>query len=80
MTTAALRVEPTAAVASVLLFRATTSIAKQLFQNSSLLLLAGLLHLGSGAGLTLLRLLQDCSFWSVSRVKCHSATCAYNID
>ncbi|TLZ44374.1 MAG: hypothetical protein E6K32_05540, partial [Gammaproteobacteria bacterium] len=48
-----------AALASALLFGATTPIAKQLLNGASPLLLAGLLYLGSGVGLTLLRLVQD---------------------
>jgi len=50
---------PTAALASALLFGATTPLAKQLLQGSSPLLIAGLLYLGSGIGLALLRLIQD---------------------
>ena len=48
-----------AALASALLFGATTPIAKQLLNGASPLLLAGLLYVGSGVGLTLLRLVQD---------------------
>jgi len=48
-----------AALASALLFGATTPIAKQLLNGASPLLVAGLLYLGSGVGLTLLRLVQD---------------------
>ncbi|TLZ11828.1 MAG: EamA/RhaT family transporter, partial [Gammaproteobacteria bacterium] len=48
-----------AALASALLFGATTPIAKQLLNGASPLLLAGLLYVGSGVGLTLLRVVQD---------------------
>ena len=44
---------------SALLFGATTPIAKQLLNGASPLLVAGLLYLGSGVGLALLRLVQD---------------------
>jgi len=48
-----------AALASALLFGATTPIAKQLLNGASPLLVAGLLYVGSGVGLTLLRVVQD---------------------
>ena len=48
-----------AALASALLFGATTPIAKQLLNGASPLLVAGLLYLGSGVGLAVLRLVQD---------------------
>src|SRR6267154_928507 len=48
-----------AALASALLFGATTPIAKHLLNGASPLLLAGLLYVGSGVGLTLLRVVQD---------------------
>jgi drug/metabolite transporter (DMT)-like permease len=48
-----------AAVLSALLFGVTTPVAKQLLEGSSPLLVAGLLYLGSGLGLTLLRVVQD---------------------
>ncbi|HWW20692.1 MAG TPA: EamA family transporter [Steroidobacteraceae bacterium] len=48
-----------AALVSALLFGATTPIAKQLLQGATPLLIAGLLYLGSGIGLGLLRLIQD---------------------
>jgi drug/metabolite transporter (DMT)-like permease len=47
------------ALASAVLFGATTPIAKQLIHATSPLLTAGLLYLGSGVGLAILRLLQD---------------------
>ncbi len=47
------------ALLSALLFGVTTPLAKSLLQHSSPLLLAGLLYLGSGLGLTLWRLAQD---------------------
>ncbi len=48
-----------AALVSALLFGATTPIAKQLLNGASPQLVAGLLYLGSGLGLTLLRVVQD---------------------
>jgi drug/metabolite transporter (DMT)-like permease len=48
-----------AALASALLFGATTPIAKQLLNGAAPLLVAGLLYLGSGLGLLLLRVIQD---------------------
>src|ERR1700704_4806962 len=48
-----------AALASAVLFGATTPIAKQLLEGASPLLLAGLLYLGSGIGVSLLRVVQD---------------------
>jgi drug/metabolite transporter (DMT)-like permease len=48
-----------AALGSALLFGATTPIAKQLLNGASPLLVAGLLYLGSGVGLALVRLVQD---------------------
>ena len=50
---------PVAALLSAALFGATTPIAKALLRETSPLLVAGLLYLGSGLGLTLLRLIQD---------------------
>jgi drug/metabolite transporter (DMT)-like permease len=54
-----LHIGPAAALASAVLFGATTPIAKQLLHDTSPLLIAGLLYLGSGIGLALWRLLQD---------------------
>ena len=54
-----LSVGPAAALVSALLFGATTPIAKQLLNGEPPLLVAGLLYLGSGVGLALLRLVQD---------------------
>src|SRR5947209_19917057 len=48
-----------AALASAALFGATTPIAKQLLEGASPLLVAGLLYLGSGIGVGLLRIVQD---------------------
>jgi drug/metabolite transporter (DMT)-like permease len=48
-----------AALASAVLFGVTTPIAKQLLTGSQPLLIAGLLYLGSGAGVSALRLAQD---------------------
>jgi len=48
-----------AALASAVLFGATTPIAKQLLEGASPLLVAGLLYLGSGIGVSLLRVVQD---------------------
>jgi drug/metabolite transporter (DMT)-like permease len=50
---------PAAALGSAVLFGATTPIAKTFVQSSSPLLVAGLLYLGSGAGLALWRVIQD---------------------
>jgi drug/metabolite transporter (DMT)-like permease len=51
-----------AALVSALLFGVTTPIAKQLLKGAGPLLVAGLLYLGSGVGLTLLRFVQDRGF------------------
>jgi drug/metabolite transporter (DMT)-like permease len=48
-----------AALAAALLFGASTPIAKQLLRDISPMLLAGLLYLGSGVGLSIARLLRD---------------------
>lgn len=48
-----------AALAAALLFGASTPIAKQLLRDVSPMLLAGLLYLGSGVGLSVARLLRD---------------------
>jgi drug/metabolite transporter (DMT)-like permease len=53
------RIGPAAALASALLFGATTPIASRLLIGSSPLLVAGLLYLGSGIGLSILRACQD---------------------
>lgn len=44
---------------SALLFGATTPIAKEFLHDASPMLVAGLLYLGSGVGLTVLRIFQD---------------------
>jgi drug/metabolite transporter (DMT)-like permease len=49
----------TAALAAALLFGASTPLAKQLLRDTSPMLLAGLLYLGSGVGLSVGRLLRD---------------------
>lgn len=49
----------TAALAAALLFGASTPLAKQLLRDTSPVLLAGLLYLGSGIGLSAARLLRD---------------------
>lgn len=49
----------TAALAAALLFGASTPLAKQLLRDTSPMLLAGLLYLGSGVGLSAARLLRD---------------------
>jgi drug/metabolite transporter (DMT)-like permease len=46
-------------LAAALLFGASTPLAKQLLRDTSPLLLAGLLYLGSGIGLTAARLVRD---------------------
>ena len=48
-----------AALAAALLFGASTPLAKQLLHDTSPMLLAGLLYLGSGVGLSVARLLRD---------------------
>ena len=48
-----------AAIAAALLFGASTPIAKQLLHDTSPILLAGLLYLGSGVGLGLIRTARD---------------------
>jgi drug/metabolite transporter (DMT)-like permease len=49
----------TAALAAALLFGITTPIAKQLLLGTQPLLIAGLLYLGSGVGVSILRFVQD---------------------
>ncbi|MEW9571609.1 EamA family transporter [Rhodanobacter sp. Si-c] len=49
----------TAALAAALLFGASMPLAKQLLRDVSPMLLAGLLYLGSGVGLVLVRLVRD---------------------
>ncbi|MGX9080674.1 EamA family transporter, partial [Klebsiella pneumoniae] len=49
---------------SSVLFGATTPLAKRLLEETSPLLIAGLLYLGSGLGLSVLRLAQDRGFTS----------------
>ena len=49
----------TAALVAALLFGASTPLAKQLLRDTSPMLLAGLLYLGSGIGLSIARLLRD---------------------
>jgi drug/metabolite transporter (DMT)-like permease len=56
-----------AALASALLFGLTTPIAKQLLEGAQPFLVAGLLYLGSGAGVSALRLVQDRG-WSATRL------------
>ena len=51
-----------AALAAALLFGASTPFAKQLAGDSSPILLAGLLYLGSGVGLWVVRLIRDRGF------------------
>src|SRR6266478_5042211 len=48
-----------AALASALLFGATTPVAKQLLAATHPLLIAGLLYIGSGMGVSVLRIIQD---------------------
>ena len=59
MTRAGLSPAITAALAAALLFGASTPLAKQLLQQTSPILLAGLLYLGSGIGLSVGRLVRD---------------------
>ena len=58
----------TTALVSALLFGMTTPIAKLLLPGTQPLLIAGLLYLGCGMGVGLLRLVQDRG-WSVSGLK-----------
>ncbi|WP_205954279.1 EamA family transporter [Pseudoxanthomonas winnipegensis] len=51
-----------AALAAALLFGASTPFAKQLAGDISPILLAGLLYLGSGIGLWVVRLIRDRGF------------------
>jgi drug/metabolite transporter (DMT)-like permease len=48
-----------AALGSAVLFGVTTPLAKQLLAGTHPLLIAGLLYLGSGVGVSLLRVIQD---------------------
>jgi drug/metabolite transporter (DMT)-like permease len=59
MTRVALSPGITAALAAALLFGASTPFAKQLLHDISPMLLAGLLYLGSGIGLSTARLVRD---------------------
>ena len=59
MTRAGLSPAITAALAAALLFGASTPLDKQLLQQTSPVLLAGLLYLGSGIGLSVGRLVRD---------------------
>lgn len=56
-----------AALAAAALFGASTPLAKQLLGDQSPLLLAGLLYLGSGVGLTLVRVVRD-QGWKSPRI------------
>ena len=56
------------ALASALLFGVTTPIAKQLLAGTQPLLIAGLLYLGSGIGVSILRLIQDRG-WSATGLR-----------
>lgn len=53
---------------AALLFGASTPFAKALVGNMSPVLLAGLLYLGSGLGLSIVRLIRDCG-WQPSGLK-----------
>jgi drug/metabolite transporter (DMT)-like permease len=57
-----------AALASAVLFGVTTPIAKLLLSGTQPLLIAGLLYLGSGIGVSALRLIQDRG-WSATGLK-----------
>lgn len=48
-----------AALAAAALFGASTPLAKQLLRNAAPVLLAGLLYLGSGIGISLIRFIRD---------------------
>ena len=58
----------TSALAAALLFGITTPIAKQLLLGTQPLLIAGLLYLGCGVGVSLLRLVQDRG-WSATGLR-----------
>ena len=58
----------TGALAAALLFGITTPIAKQLLLGTQPLLIAGLLYLGCGVGVSLLRLVQDRG-WSATGLR-----------
>jgi drug/metabolite transporter (DMT)-like permease len=53
------RAGPGAALLSAALFGVTTPLAKYFLRDAGPLLIAGLLYLGSGIGLTVMRLIQD---------------------
>ena len=59
MMRAPIRSAVTAALAAALLFGASTPLAKQLLHDTAPMLLAGLLYLGSGIGLSAARLVRD---------------------
>jgi drug/metabolite transporter (DMT)-like permease len=62
------RAGPGAAVLSAALFGATTPLAKYFLRDTGPLLIAGLLYLGSGIGLSVMRLIQD-RRWSPSGLR-----------
>src|ERR1700733_3431489 len=59
-----------AALAAAVLFGVTTPLAKQLLADTHPLLIAGLLYLGSGVGVSLLRVAQDRG-WSPTGLTAH---------
>lgn len=58
-----------AALAAALLFGASTPLAKQLLRDVAPILLAGLLYMGSGIGLIVIRLLRDRGWRTPQMVK-----------
>lgn len=58
-----------AALTSAILFGASTPIAKAFVGHISPIFLAGLLYLGSGIGLMLLRLIRDKGFKKIGVIK-----------
>src|SRR6202789_1430695 len=57
-----------AALVASLLFGVTTPLAKQLLASTTPLLIAGLLYLGSGVGVSLLRIIQERG-WAASGLR-----------
>lgn len=64
MSTRPFQVSVCAALGAALLFGASMPFAKQLLRDVSPVLLAGLLYLGSGVGLGIIRLIRDCGWHS----------------
>jgi len=67
------------ALGAALLFGASTPLAKQFVGDSAALLLAGLLYLGSGIGLTVVRLIRDRG-WRSAHLRQHEWPMAVRCD